>query len=218
MRIWAFSWAEPPFRSARLHLLKPISKGSKVPISTPLLRTWARVRVRGEMRLGVLGMWCDAGLGVRMPGRYGYAGQLSVWGWYGVGLREGAGETGRRARVRDRHRRDGGDGDGGELVEPAAVHNHRHLDAQIVQRLTHERHELLAVDADEEVRARGWVEQRAEDVEDGTHAKRLGGLENVLERRRVGDFGRASRPLPGPPLGRRTAWRLFPSAQRAVKS
>ena len=107
-----------------------------------------------------------------MSGGYGCAGQP-------MRLVRGRVERARarrveRARARGRHRRDGGDGDGGELVEPAAVHNHRHLDAQIVQRLTHERHELLAVDADEEVRARGWVEQRAEDVEDGTHAERLG--------------------------------------------
>ena len=34
----------------------------------------------------------------------------------------------------------------------------RSFDAEIVQRLAHERHELLAVDSDEEVGARGGVE------------------------------------------------------------
>ena len=50
------------------------------------------------------------------------------------------------ARPDGRHRRDG---DGRELVEPAAVHHHRQLDAERVQRVGHQRDERLGVDADE---------------------------------------------------------------------
>jgi len=53
------------------------------------------------------------------------------------------------------------------------VHHHDQLGAQRVQRLRHEGDERGCVDADHAAGARGWVDERPEDVEDRAHAERL---------------------------------------------
>ena len=69
---------------------------------------------------------------------------------------------------------------GRELVEPSAVDDHHVFRTEGMQRVCHQRHDLLGVDSDDHARRSGRVEERTEDIEDGAHAESLADGHDVL--------------------------------------